>query len=196
MIDTTFLPNNPKMPSQDRKKWLHVGRLDPSKRIEEIIHSMEYCRGKGFELYLDIFGAPSSSKYHEYAIGLRSRFSSSLYSDWVKFKGPLARSEYKTLISEYDGFIHAFQGSLDKTLVEATLSKRIVVSTNQEYLRSFALEACAASTKTSLAQMLLDVLETKYSKIETRINRNYLIAKNAHTFEVWIHKLNLILESK
>jgi glycosyltransferase involved in cell wall biosynthesis len=196
MIDVTFLPPNPAMPSIARKKWFHVGRLDPSKRIEEIIDSMEYCRGQGFDLSLDIFGEPSSNKHYQYAQALRDRYSNSNYSEWIKFKGRIARSDYAAVVNNYDGFIHAFEGSLDKTLVEAVLSKKIVVSLNQEFRESFQTQCEASTTSASLAQALLEVLKAPYLEIESEIEKNYSIALQSHTFEVWIKRVREILEEK
>lgn len=196
MIDATFLPANPAMPSEGRKKWFHVGRLDPSKKIEEIISSIEYCRGQGFELSLDIFGEPSSDKHYQYAQALKNHYSTSNYKEWLKFKGRLARKDYAAVVTNYDGFVHAFEGSLDKSLVEAVLSKRIVVSLNQEFRKSFQTQGDESTTSASLAQALLDVLKAPCPEIASKIEENYLIALQSHAFEVWIKRLREILEAK
>jgi glycosyltransferase involved in cell wall biosynthesis len=168
--------------------WYHIGRLDPSKRIEDIVLALENFRKEFPDISLHIYGRASSLETEEYAIQLMNRFSTNKYTDWVIFHGPISNSSLSEISIKHDGFIHAFQGSLDKTLVEAAMLKRIIVSANPEFSLEFE------GVKQAPEQEVSSILESKLEEVFKQdqdyklqvLERNYKIAVQRHSMESWV----------
>lgn len=118
-------------------RWIHVGRLDPSKRIDWLIKLVEEFQNMGVNFQLKLVGTPSvgNNDYFDYIQKLvTTRNIANIY-----FLGSLNAEGIQEELANSDLFIHAFQGSLDKVLVEATLHGIPVVTCNKEYLEEFAV---------------------------------------------------------
>ena len=183
------------LPSFPPKNWYHVGRIDPSKNIEQIVETLAKFRLTNNEITLSLYGANSSNKTKSYFESLKLKFATSEYADWVSFKGSISHEILSEVSLEHDAFIHAFWGSLDKALIEAILLKRIVVSSNPEYLQEFYGRKCL---KYETGQELTSQLATIYSTSELQnlneIERKFDIAYKHHRFEDWVIRLVSILK--
>jgi len=101
----------------------------------------------------------------------------------------------KTLL-EADCFIHAFEGSLDKTLVEATFSALPVITINNEYRQIFgSWNLNNPSNKGSLEDEALSLFAIPEDRLEIEIDRRYKIAVNNHEILGWVDRLVRILKS-
>lgn len=174
--------------------WYHIGRLDPSKNVEVCIEVLNEFRQLGIPFTLDIYGVASSSKYKNYESQLHSIFSDKPYESWVKFHGKVNNADVPLIALRHDGFIHAFQGSLDKAVLEAVASKRFVVSANLEFRREFGLTSILQSDirevlKQQISNLLVSSLEQNLAEIEQRFR---LLSQN-HSRETWITKLKGLL---
>jgi glycosyltransferase involved in cell wall biosynthesis len=171
--------------------WYHIGRLDPSKKIEDIIFVMQQLHNRFPNVELHIYGVASSESTQSYAKDLVRQFSTPYYKRWLTFHGELNHALLEEVSMRHDGFIHAFQGSLDKTLIEAALLKRIIVSANPEFCAEFEAVNQNSDTevRTHLQLKLQEIYNSPSQFQQQLIERNYSIASSRHTMEVWVKKL-------
>ena len=176
-------------------RWYHVSRIDSSKKIELLIEAVQSLRIRGYKLNLDIFGLPSGVEQVRYYEWLKVRYSEFLRLGWLNFCGILHPEVYRETLSRYGGFIHAFQGSLDKTLVEATLGRKFVVTLNHEYRREFGLNpGHKESELETLVNELKEVMLMTPSQRKSEIDRRWEIANSKHSLDGWINRLSDILK--
>lgn len=175
------------------ESFVHVGRLDPSKNIEDIICSIKKLRLSNSNLTLTLIGSPSNFLAEKYMRELRNAYAnSSLHEKWLTFVPALKNSELTNVLSGFDVFIHAFEGSLDKSLVEATLAGMPIVTTNLEYLSIFG-KWSNSNTPVSLESELKALLSLDAAQIQARVQVSQEIAKENHSLGQWIDKLVVIL---
>jgi len=179
-------------------RWYYIGRIDPSKKIEQIIEMMERIRWRsGLKITLDIFGAASSPSTENYEKDLQVRFSNQIAAGWLTFKGPILRSKIRTMASERDGFINAFIGSLDKALVEATMSRRFVATSNPEFLSFFY----SRGESLFLSEMNLDdqvytMIKMNPEEAKSLLDSNFEKAIKSHSLDGWIKTLASVLKDE
>jgi glycosyltransferase involved in cell wall biosynthesis len=176
-------------------KFVHIGRLDPSKNIEEIIQVVSNFRNQNSNITLEIVGSPSSKKYFTYANELMARFHSEEYRQWIKFTPKLPRKLVSEVLQEKDCFIHAFQGSLDKSIVEATFVGLPVITLNREYLKIFGeWSDYKLNNRTDLQTEADSLMKLNKSNLDSEIERRYLVAIEQHELQTWIVRLVNILK--
>jgi glycosyltransferase involved in cell wall biosynthesis len=171
---------------------IHVGRLDPSKGIGEIIESVSEIRKTNPKLTLTFVGSPSTPKSQNYVDGLKEAWKRQIEAGWLKFLDSIPRRELPKFFGDYDMFVHAFQGSLDKTLIEATFSNLPVATLNHEYQMEFGVWS---TNSDSLQSEIEGLLGYTPEKREREIQRRLEIAYEKHSFSTWILRLSAILSS-
>ena len=176
-------------------KFVHIGRFDASKNISEIIETILELRKINKELTLQIVGSPSHSQVANYANQVKEEFKSQVDDGWLSFKGSIPRSEIPTLLRDSDVFIHAFRGSLDKSIVEATVSGLPVVTVNPEYLSVFGAWS-ENQDEDSLAIELNSFFFRGAGNLENEISRRQKLAIAEHSLDHWIESLSYILIAK
>jgi len=178
------------------KNLIHTGRLDPSKNIDLIIEGVDLLRKRYPELTLEIVGSPSSELYKQYSKDLISKFSSHPFNSWIKFTPYIPREELPKLLRGKDGFIHSFQGSLDKTLVEATFSGLPVVTINREYLNIFGSWGSGHNyNDLTLESEALALFKMSEDDLKREIDRRYALTVSQHEVTGWVGRLVKILKS-
>ena len=178
------------------KNFIHTGRLDPSKNIDQIIEGVDSLRKCYPELTLEIVGSPSSDLYKQYSQDLISKFSSHPYNSWLKFTPYIPREDLPKFLRGKDGFIHSFKGSLDKTLVEATFSGLPVITINREYLTIFgSWESSHNYDDLTLESEALVLFKKSEDEINREIDRRYALAESQHEVTGWVDRLVKILKS-
>ena len=179
----------PKIKPRRNSRALFVGRLDPSKGLDKCI---DVFLNFGSTLSrMDIVGEPSESRAEKELNRLKSRRSLEIQSKKIEFLGALPRNSLVTLYQQYAVFLHGFTGSLDKVLIEATLSKCPVVTLNQEYIQEFG----TWGTDSSLEGQLHSLLLTPKEKLDEELERRMNIAVEKHSLEQWICRLLEIFDS-
>ncbi len=173
-------------------KFIHIGRLDPSKNVSEIISSIEILRLKDPRIELLIVGSPSSDKYFEYSKNLMIENEKAIKEGWLRFVPQVLRSELSELLQNSDCFIHAFRGSLDKTLVEATASMLPVISVNHEYKLEFGSWQNENLSITLLTE-LRGLMNKSPSEVSSELCRRREKVMTHHSLDNWIEKLDEIL---
>jgi len=177
------------------KKFIHIGRLDPSKNLEKIIDLLFSSANKGRDYQLLQVGGPSSPKYNVYKKHVFDKYSELIESSSLKIIDSVPRRDIPKQLNKADIFIHAFQGSLDKTLVEATMVGLPVITINLEYRKIFG--GWSTEPEATLQQELesyLGLLENNYD-IESELRRRCLVACNSHSQIHWVGTLASILQS-
>jgi glycosyltransferase involved in cell wall biosynthesis len=194
-VDTEMFQSSNREPDFPPKSWYHVGRIDPSKNIEAIIEALKSFRKENPTISLNFYGTASSEATSQYMESIRTRFGSTDYVEWVHFHGPIKHSQLVDISMRHDGFIHAFWGSLDKALVEAIMLKRIVVSSNPEYLREFlSQEGNKGNTVAELTKQLHRLYHTSKQDTFSEIQRKYDFACTNHGLQNWINRLVSLLK--
>jgi glycosyltransferase involved in cell wall biosynthesis len=185
-VDENFFLQRPKV--SKLQKGLSVGRLDPSKRISHIISEIDNLRRTYGDISLDCFGAPSNVSNKKWWEDERKRIIEKY--NWAKlsFKGTAHRRQLPQIYGSHDFFVHAFVGSLDKTLIEATLSGLPVFTDNDEYAEVFGYWN-TSNTKTSIHQQFIYFLTLNSETRLKELERRQLICIENHSAKQWISKV-------
>jgi hypothetical protein len=169
---------------------VHVGRMDPSKNLEMIISTVQALKVKFPFLTLNLVGSPSTPASVEYVNSLKLSWASALEQGWLTFEDAIPRVRVPEKLIGKDIFIHAFPGSLDKSLIEATLTAMPVVTTNQEYLNEFG---SWGHGEKSLDLELAALLEYSEDDLKREIEARVALGANNHSFSKWVSRLASIL---
>jgi glycosyltransferase involved in cell wall biosynthesis len=162
-------------------KFLNVGRLDPSKEIENILVTLKS------EIMLESFTfnhfGSSTQNSGSYKKEIELIFSEEISAGQIMFNGGIQYSHLINEYAEYDIFIHSFNGSLDKVLVEALASGLPVVTTNLAYKEIFG--SWAKEIDASLSEELGCFLELSQDQINEVLIRQMEILKSQHSLETF-----------
>jgi glycosyltransferase involved in cell wall biosynthesis len=176
-------------------KLIHIGRFDPSKNIEEIVVVVKRLRDSYPALNLNIVGSPSSEKFQEHMKLVKSKFLTDVQQGWLIFTPGIERRKIPDELKKNDCFIHAFQGSLDKTLVEATLTAIPVATINNEYIKIFGKwNSSDSDNSASLVSELGYLLNLGSNTITKEVDRRHEIARRDHDSEGWVNRLVNVLD--
>lgn len=184
---------------KDKLIAVHVGRIDKSKEIQNIIdNSVRSNMSSAFDKLL-LIGEPTKNN-KDYQEEIKVMNSDLISMGKILFVGKVSRSALPDFLATCDLFIHSFNGSLDKALVEATMLGLPVVTNNAEYQRLFGVwTRFPTSTNFSLNQEIDSFLHLKKVNpvlVATEIRRRRLIAINEHSLERWIAKLVNVLKGQ
>jgi glycosyltransferase involved in cell wall biosynthesis len=200
MVDEKLFPYSPKALSRDLT-LIHYGRFDESKNIGFLLQVAERLVTFKSKMRLKVIGSPSTRRSIMYQKQIMENFIEIISSGRVEILPACLRSQLSQHLMESDIFLHAFQGSLDKSLVEATLVGMPVVTLNQEYLREFGTWSKASNgTGADLVEFLLNevraILSLSSSSLQAERFRRYKIALENHSLAPWTAKMSkLLLES-
>lgn len=174
-------------------KAIHIGRIDPSKEIQKIIELVlsEPNRNKILELALIGDPTPGNEKFASRI----TQYSSSKESPYIHVERSIARTEIPKTLEKYDLFLHSYFGSLDKTLVEATMTGIPVVTINPEYI----LHVGRWDSSTNIPELSSELdafLSLDSSSINAEIQKRLERVTRDHSLDNWISKLVAILNRK
>ena len=174
-----FLPIQP--PSDLSKiSFLHFGRFDPSKNIKEILETCSTLRANGRKIYFTQIGTPSTKAYEKEASLLRAEFND---YDWVRFLPSILRENIPAEAKSHSAFIHAYRGSLDKTLIESTFLSIPVLTVNPEYMKIFG--TWSGKQNPSLLEECQFFLNSNIVHISQEVERRRKIAEQNHSLDNW-----------
>lgn len=168
-----------------RNSFIHVGRLDPSKNIETIIAAVASARTSNSNLTLTFVGDPSTDVSSKYLSMVMKTWEKDIRAGWLKFHSAIPRHEVSTLLSSYDIFIHAFDGSLDKSIVEATMKGIPVITSNIEYQKIFGVWAHNYHDLLSEIHSLLSKSDFEIASI---VNSRRELAIAQHSLTHWTQR--------
>jgi glycosyltransferase involved in cell wall biosynthesis len=176
-------------------KFCHVGRFDESKGIMQIISAVSVVRKSKNDVKLTLVGSPSNQLQQKYATRIKLESEKKNYSTWVTFTGAMKREEIPSFLESQDVFVHAYKGSLDKTLIEATLLGLPVVTVNEEYLDIFGSWAKNYPSNIELGSELDYLIDLDSASRRTEIIRRQTIALSEHSLSSWSRKLSQLLHN-
>jgi len=168
-------------------RGIHIGRFDPSKKIEEIVDSIQLLRSEGYPVSVIQIGSPSSSQFQDYEENIKSFYGQPISEKWFSLSPSIPRAQINSVLANFDFFIHAFEGSLDKTLIEATLSGIPVISTNSEYSIDFG--SWAGTTTLNLVDEYLALVGLSDDEVSRELARRHEIAASKHSLGQWTNRL-------
>jgi glycosyltransferase involved in cell wall biosynthesis len=184
-IDQAKFKTRP-VPDFPLRRFIHVGRADPSKNFNLIIETISHYRKFHPDLCLEFVGSPSGSVQAVELEKLKKFWSAEITRGWLKFSPAIPRDRVPELLNKHDVFIHAFRGSLDKTAMP-------VCTINQEYLNEFGTWG---SKPITLASEVDSLLKLGKKKLEDEVQRRTIQAIELHSSRVWIDKLEHCLRTK
>jgi len=185
----SFTKNNSSLP-----RGIHIGRLDPSKNLDLIFSEISSLRIMFPELSITQVGSPSTVFAKSECNSLRVKWHSALTEGWIDIQDSVTRSELPHLLKGFDVFFHAYIGSLDKTLIEATMSGLPVVTINPEYLSEFG--SWGSYSNVSLRSEYRSILKMSPGGYAEEIQRRYKIALDRHSRARWINALVNLLKNE
>ena len=177
-------------------KLIHIGRFDPIKNISEIIRVVDKSRAYFPNLTLYIIGSASSISSKKYEQEVKSQFVHSTTQGWLKFFPGVPREAIPYLLEKSHAFIHSCNAALDKVILEANLSNVPVITSNEEFIKSFGSWTENTNVKSiDLLDELNAALNTPKSELEIIINQRYKETLANHELRGWTTRLLKVINS-
>ena len=189
-INSELFPRDTERKLHEPINAVHFGRFDPSKKIEMLIRIALHNPNQVNTL--TIIGSPSHSQAITYQSKVQSEYHKYVVDGRLSFVDSTDRSEIANSTKSHNLFLHAFEGSLDKTLLEATLLGLPVVTSNREYIKEFGSWEYEFK---DLASELDCYLSQTIRSRELECIRRYQKVIDCHSLEIWVCKLFNILEN-
>ena len=177
-------------------KFIHYGRFDASKRIDLIINSTIFARKMNQEISLTICGNPSNPLERKHANEIISNNRKYIEEGWLTFVEAIPRKEISVWIKHFDVLVHAFQGSLDKVLIESVIAGLTVVTVNEGFISEFgSWGKYSENERITLENELYAMMSLDgETRNECNLSRQNVALLN-HTEARWIEKVCKILKS-
>ncbi len=173
-------------------KLIHIGRFDKLKQIDLLINAAKKLKLNFPNLTFTQIGSPSNDESKKWALSLRDSWQDEIQDGWLKFKESIPRDSLPAVFAENGCFLHAYPGSLDKTLIEATMLKLPVVTLNFEYISIFGSWSSEFNSSLENEYSALRLLAPE--DVEKELSRRLQIASNHHSFSGWIDRLTSVLK--
>jgi glycosyltransferase involved in cell wall biosynthesis len=127
------------IPSSGAIRLMTSGRVTPIKRIDVIVGAFLELKRRGISATLSIFGAPTSPGDEAYQAGLCTKLREAGENPDAVFMGSIPHAQMPIKRASMDYFLHASEtGSLDKTILDASISGVISFSSSEAYGDLFA----------------------------------------------------------
>ncbi len=113
-----------------KNSFLVLGRIDPVKKVENVLQAVSSLQKGGIETKVNIVGNPSKGNQNYFSL-LKNIVEKEKLSGDVSFSPAVKHSETPLLYHSYSYYINLTpSGSLDKTIFEALASGLIVITAN------------------------------------------------------------------
>jgi glycosyltransferase involved in cell wall biosynthesis len=176
----------------DLHQLIHIGRFDKSKNIDILISEFKALKTIYPNMTLNLVGSNSDVESRAWAEKIVSENQKEVDSKTLVFNKAIKRDVIPKVLSEHGCFFHAYLGSLDKTLIEATMVGIPVVTINPEYIQIFG--KWSKGTDLTLQSEYLGLISLTHLELNVEIERRYSIAEKNHSLSNWILSLNSILK--
>lgn len=177
-------------------KFIHVGRFDASKNIELMINALKGFREGGQDITFVNIGSPSGENNDGYYKKIIENSNAGVDKVWLDFKTAIPRNLLSEVMQKQDALIHAFEGSLDKAVLEATFMGLPVVTINPEYLKIFGSWNLEDKSKNhGLSEELKHLFSLSEVELQKEVDRRYELAKQDYELVGWGVRVSKILKS-
>jgi glycosyltransferase involved in cell wall biosynthesis len=188
-IDSNLFSVLPLRAKFNRNNFVHFGRFDPSKNLKEILTTCKTLRARGFDIKFKQIGSASTLEYQLDAENLREAFNQ---QSWITFSPSIPRSLIPAELKSHSAFIHAYSGSLDKTLVEATMQGLPVITINPEYIKIFG--SWSGHPGPGLLKESETFLRADVALIQAEVDRRRAIAVTNHGLLNWTKSISILFD--
>jgi glycosyltransferase involved in cell wall biosynthesis len=175
----------------DMDRLVHIGRFDRSKNIDLLISVSKKLRQSFPGICLSIIGSPANSESRSWADDLILRSQLEIQEGWINFKDAISRENFPIEMERNGCFFHGYLGSLDKTLIEATMLCVPVVTLNPEYLDIFGTWSKTSKSDLESEYQALRALDPNEIKAELAVRLK--IARDNHSLNHWVRQLTDLL---
>ena len=194
-IDTKIFKRK-SIPNFPISTFIHVGRFDPSKNIRLIIQTLQNLRLTKSDVNFTNIGLPSGEANASYYQNIISEFNRDKNLTWIKFESSVPRQKLPSLLKDFDCFIHAFNGSLDKAVLEATFIGLPVVTINPEYKKIFgSWDKSNRLSEHTLLEELSFLLSLTKEELNTELDKRYQIAQKDFELEEWARRVITVMDN-
>ncbi len=176
----------------DINKLIHIGRFDRSKNIDHLISTARKLRKTYPYVELTIVGSPGNLESREWADLLIENCKSEIDEGWLKFKDAITRKQFPIEMAGNGCFFHGYMGSLDKTLIEATMLRVPVVTLNPEYLSIFG--KWSKTFTADLSEEYFAIAGLGEEEVNQELDRRLAVAIRDHSLDNWVDQLSKILK--
>jgi glycosyltransferase involved in cell wall biosynthesis len=171
---------------------VHVGRLDESKKIREIIDWAKTSQMKKKINKITLIGTSIGSDSN-YIQKLKLLHEKEISEGFLEFMGKISRDKLAVKLDEFSVFVHMFEGSLDKSILESTALGIPVITTNREFIEEFGTWGQTQTFSFDNEFEALLGMKPKDLKFEVTRRKN-LVLEN-HSIEAWACKMATIIKS-
>lgn len=175
----------------DLNKLVHIGRFDRSKNIDRLISVSKKLKQSFPNISLSIIGSPANSESRSWADDLISQSRLEIQEGWIIFKTAIPRVNFPIEMAKNGCFFHGYLGSLDKTLIEATMLCVPVVTLNPEYVGIFGTWSKTSTSDLESEYQALRALDPDEIKAELAVRLK--IARDNHSLNHWVRQLTDLL---
>lgn len=175
-------------------KSIHVGRFDKSKHVDELILAVSELRSEIESLELMLVGSTANKESKKWAGEVIRDSKPFVEAGWLKFNEAIPKNQFAGLVSSYGIFLHKYEGSLDKTIIEATLLGVPVVTINPEYISIFG--SWGGGVMPTIIDEYRAILKKDNHEIQNELIRRAQIAISNHSLENWGKRMSGILSRK
>ena len=184
-IQTEGISKKNSFTKKQNLNFVNVGRLDPSKGLENIIDCLKEQTHIG-SFTFNHFGATTQNS-GEYKKHLQSIYLDEIVSGQLKFNGGIEYSLLVNTYAKFDVFIHSFDGSLDKVLIEALAGGIPIVTTNRAFKEIFG--SWATKIGATLNEELKSFLAMNEEEINGRLVNQSTILASQHSLQTFPNRI-------
>jgi glycosyltransferase involved in cell wall biosynthesis len=132
-IDTAVFTPAPKKPDQCLR-LITVGRVTQSKNLNTLLQACAILKSKHIPFSFQIIGPADTPTEQAYLAQMQTLVQTLDLAAGVAWVGPVTQAQLPAYLQSADVFIHdGSTNSLDKTLIEASLTGCTVISSNPSY---------------------------------------------------------------
>lgn len=176
----------------DFGKLVHIGRFDKSKNIDLLISTAGELKKLLPGVELTIVGSPANLESQVWAKDLIRDSKPWIDSGWLHFKHSIPREQFPIEMAKNGCFVHAYLGSLDKTLIESTMLRVPVITLNPEYINVFG--TWSKLPISDLKDEYLAFRNLTPDQINLELGKRLDLARRDHSLRNWIAQLAKLLQ--
>lgn len=171
--------------TRPRNNLVHYGRLDLSKNVGEIVEVVDKYQ-YSHSLKLTLIGDLARRKETQSFRILEDKLKRS--KEWLTWHSSVPRTSLNMELINQGTFIHAYRGSLDKTLIESVFLGLNVVTVNPSFIRIFGRWA-SQNSPLSLDIELNAFLSLADAQVEEVRSNRLQIASEMFEYSAWLARL-------